>query len=293
MSAAPSAVAMNDSPLAIICGGGVLPFVVADAAVKQGRRVVLFPLRGFADAKRIMAYPHHWAFIGQVARFTRIAHDEGCRDVVFIGDVVRPTIWLARPDLGSLRLLPRVIKLFRGGDNHLLSGMGRILEDYGFRLVGAHEVAPEILMPRGRVAGREPTASEQTDIARGLALLAATGPFDIGQAVVVADNRVLAIEAAEGTDRMLARVAELRRDGRIRTPVGTGVLIKAPKPQQDRRMDLPTIGPKTVEGVAQAGLAGIAVVAGSTIVAEAERIAEVAASAGVFVTGVSADGTER
>jgi hypothetical protein len=291
MSAASSDVALNDGPLAIICGGGVLPFVVADAAIKRGRRVVLFPLRGFADAARVAAYPHHWAYIGQVARFMRIARDEHCRDVVFIGDVVRPAIWQTRPDFGSLRLLPRVIKLFRGGDNHLLSGMGRILEEDGFRLVGAHEVAPEILMPHGLVAGREPSDRERMDIARGLALLAATGPFDIGQAVVVADNRVLAIEAAEGTDRMLARVAELRRDRRIRTPVGTGVLVKAPKPHQDQRVDLPTIGPKTVEGVAQAGLAGIAVVAGSSIVAESERIAAAAAGAGIFLVGVSADGT--
>ena len=291
MSAVPSAVATNDGPLAIICGGGNLPFVVADAAIKRGRRVVLFPLRGWADAEQVKAYPHHWAFVGQVARFCRIARAEGCRDVVVIGHLVRPSIWQVRPDLGSLRLLPRVAKLFRGGDNHLLSGMAAILEEDGLRLIGADQIAPEILMPQGLVAGREPNERERSDIERGLALLATTGPFDIGQAVVVADNRVLAIEAAEGTDRMLARVAELRRDGRIRTPVGTGVLVKAPKPQQDRRIDLPTIGPTTVEHVAQAGPGGHRRGGGhSTIVAEPERIADVARRAGVFVTeGVAAD----
>jgi DUF1009 family protein len=124
-------------------------------------------------------------------------------------------------------------------------------------------------------------------------LLHAHSPFDIGQAVVVADNQVLAVEGPEGTDQALARVAELRRNGRIQTPVGTGVLIKAPKAGQDHRIDLPSIGPNTIEGVAAAGLAGVAVVAGSTIVAEAERIATVADRARIFVAGVDDEETPR
>jgi DUF1009 family protein len=130
-------------------------------------------------------------------------------------------------------------------------------------------------------------------MARGLALLRATSPFDIGQAVVVADNQVLAVEGPEGTDRMLARIAELRANGRIRSPPGSGVLVKAPKIGQDHRLDLPTIGPDTVVNAASAGLSGIAVVAGSSIVAEANRVAATASQAGIFVIGVSEDGLER
>jgi DUF1009 family protein len=152
-------------------------------------------------------------------------------------------------------------------------------------------VAPEILMPQGPLGRLRPGDSDRSDIARGLALLRATGAFDVGQAAVISDNRVLAIEAADGTDLMLERLAELRGKGRIRARQGGGVLVKAPKPAQDRRVDLPSIGPRTVEGVALAGLAGIAVVAGSTIVAEPDRIATVADRANVFIVGVPADGT--
>jgi DUF1009 family protein len=186
-------------------------------------------------------------------------------------------------------LLPRLIKLFRGGDDYLLSGLAQLFEEHGYRLVGAHQIAPELLMPLGPIGSRQPADGDRADIARGLELLHAIGPFDIGQAVVVADGRVLAVEAAEGTDEMLARLAALREQGRVRFPASTGVLIKAPKPRQDRRVDLPSIGPRTVEGAARAGLAGIAVVAGSAIVAEPERIAMTAERHGLFLVGVDAD----
>jgi hypothetical protein len=178
----------------------------------------------------------------------------------------------------------------RGGDDRLLSGIGTLLEEHGFRLVGADEIAPEILMPIGPLGRLAPIERDRLDIATGLSLLRATGPFDVGQAVVVSENRILAIEAADGTDAMLAHVAELRRKGRIRTSPGTGVLIKAPKPGQNRRIDLGSIGPRTVEGAARAGLAGIAVLAGSTVVAEPERIPAAADGAGLFVIGIEADG---
>ena len=133
---------------------------------------------------------------------------------------------------------------------------------------------------------RAPSERDQADIATGLAVLAAMGAFDIGQAAVVAAGHVLAVEAAEGTDAMLSRVADLRRLGRIRYPVGVGVLVKAPKVGQDRRFDLPSIGPQTVAGVIRAGLAGLAVVAGGTIMAEPEVVANAADRGKIFVVGV-------
>jgi UDP-2,3-diacylglucosamine hydrolase len=281
---------IGEGPLAIICGGGSLPFTVADAARKAGREVVLFALRGSADPDRVAAYPHHWASYGQFGRFCRLARDEGCRDVVFIGTVVRPAIWRVRPDLGTIRLVPRIIRMFRGGDGHLLSGVAEVFEEHGFRLIGAHEIAPEILMPEGALGGLAPSEGDRADIARGLALLRATGRFDIGQAVVVADGHVLAIEAAEGTDHMLARVADMRRIGRIGSPRGRGVLVKAPKAGQDQRIDLPSIGPQTIVNVAQAGLAGLALVAGAAIIAEPQRIAAAAQREQLFVIGVRDDG---
>lgn len=285
--------ASGEGTLAIICGGGSLPFALADAASRRGRRIVLFALRGWADPERVAAYPHHWSWMGQFGRFLRIAAEEGCRDVVFIGSVGRPSFWQMRPDIRVLWLMPRLLRLFRGGDDHLQSGVGRIFEEHGFRLLGPKDVAPELLMPYGAIGNRVPEERDRADIARGLALLRATSPFDIGQAVIVADNQVLAVEGPEGTDQALARVGELRRNGRIRTPTGVGVLVKAAKLGQDHRIDLPSIGPHTVDGAASAGLAGIAVVAESTIVAEPERIAAAADRARIFVIGVDDDGTAR
>ena len=285
MSDAGPAHGTDNGPLAVICGGGALPFAVADAVGKRGRRVVLFAIRGWADPQRVAAYPHHWASFGQFGWFCRVAQREGCRDVVLIGSVVRPAIWKIRPDFKTLRLLPRIVGLLRGGDNRLLKGVAVIFEEHGFRLVGAHEIAPDILMPEGLLGRERPTAGDQADIATALALLDATSPFDVGQAVVVADTRVLAIEAAEGTDRMLARIAELRQGGRI-ADARRGVLVKAAKRGQDRRVDLPSIGPRTVEGAARAGLAGIAVVSGSTIIAEAGLTGAAADRERLFVIGV-------
>lgn len=290
MSVAPAV--GHDGPLALVCGGGTLPLAVAESVSKRGRAVVLFALRGHADPALVARYPHHWLRVGQLGAFKRLAHSAGCRDVVFIGSLVRPTLWNLRPDFVALMLLPRIMAAYRGGDNHLLTGVSRLVEGKGFRLLGAHEVAPEILVPEGVLGHVEVSEQHREDIAFGLDYLDASGVFDIGQAVVVAGRRVLAVEAAEGTDQMLTRVAELRASGRVGAPAGVGVLVKAPKPAQDHRFDLPSIGPTTVAGVARARLAGIAVVGGTTVIAEPERLVSDADRAGIFVVGVPA-GTER
>ena len=284
MSELAAATLVDDSPLAIVCGAGSLPFAVADAVIRRGRRVLLFAIRDWADPQRVAGYPHHWAALGQFGWFCRVARRAGCREVVLIGSLARPAFWKIRPDLKTLRLLPRILGIYRGGDDHLLSGVARIFEEHGFRLIGAHEIAPEILMPEGPLGGELPSERDNADIGKGLALLEAISPFDIGQAAVVAGGHVLAVEAAEGTDRMLARIHELRKDGQMAGD--RGVLVKAAKHGQDRRVDLPSIGPQTVAGAAHGGLAGIAVVAGSTIVAEPHQIAKLADRERLFVLGL-------
>jgi DUF1009 family protein len=281
-----AAVAADAGPLAIICGGGSLPFAVADAVMTRGRQVVLFAIEGWVDSRRIAAYPHHWIVLGRFGWFCRVARAKGCRDVVFIGALMRPAIRQVRLDVKTLRLLPRVLRLFRGGDDYLLSGIASIFEKEGFRLLGAHEVAPEILMPEGTLGREHPSRRDVADIEKGLTLLNATGPFDIGQAAVVADGRVIAIEAAEGTDQMLSRVEQLRRTRQVEQVRGRGVLIKAAKRNQDRRLDLPSIGPQTIEAAKRAGLAGIAVTAGSTVIADAGRVGTAADRERLFVIGV-------
>ena len=273
-------------PLAIICGGGSFPGAVADAVARRGRRPVMFAVRGWADPKVVERYDHHWIAIGQAGRFFRLVRAEHCRELLFIGTLLRPPLTQIRLDWQSVRLLPRMIRMLRGGDDRLLSGVARLAEEGGLRVLGVQEMAPDIVVPDGVLGRYQPSPRDRADIALALAVIAALGPFDVGQAAVVADNHVLAVEAAEGTDNLLARIADLRRLGRVVTPSGVGVLVKAPKPGQDRRFDLPAIGPHTVEHVARAGLAGLAVAAGNTIVTEAADVVAAADRAKIFLLGV-------
>jgi DUF1009 family protein len=276
----------RSAPLAVICGGGSFPAAVADAVSARGRRPVMFAIKGWADPRVIGRYPHHWIAIGQAGRFFRLAKAENCREVLFIGTVLRPPITSLRLDWQTIRLMPRVIRFFRGGDDKLLTGVAGVAESGGLRVVGLKDVAPELFVPEGVLGRQHPSSRDQNDIERALTLIATLGPFDVGQAAVVADSRVIAVEAAEGTDHMLERICELRRLGRVSSPAGVGVLVKAPKPGQDRRFDLPSIGPRTIELVAKAGLAGLAVTAGSTMIAQAVEAVAAADRANVFVVGV-------
>jgi DUF1009 family protein len=246
----------------------------------------MYAIKGWADAEVVQRYPHHWVALGQFGRFLKLASQEGCRDVLFIGTLLRPPLRQIRLDWQTLKLMPRIARFFRGGDDRLLSGIARLMEESGLRIVGLKDIAPEIVVPEGALGRCQPSPRDRSDIARGFDLIKALGPFDVGQAAVVADNHVLAVEAAEGTDRLLARVAELRDAGRVTTPHGVGVLVKTPKPGQDRRFDLPAIGPQTVANAARAGLAGIAVAAGDTIIAEPAEVVAVADRAGIFLAGV-------
>jgi UDP-2,3-diacylglucosamine hydrolase len=279
----------GQEPVAIICGGGSFPGAVAEAIERRGRRPVMFAVRGWADPKVVERYTHHWIAIGQGGRFFRLARAEHCREAVFIGTLLRPPLTQIRLDWHTIRVMPRIVRVFRGGDDRLLSGIARLFEEGGVRIIGVEDVAPEILVPQGTLGRYEPSPRDRADIACAFNVIAALGPFDVGQAVVVADGHVLAVEAAEGTDNLLARIAQLRGQGRVTKPAGVGVLVKAPKPGQDRRFDLPAIGPKTVENVARAGLAGLAVAAGSAIVAEPARVSAAADREKIFFVGVAAD----
>jgi hypothetical protein len=255
----------------IVAGSGVLPFSVAELFQARGIKPVVFAIRGFCDRAQVERFPHHWIALGQIGRLTQLMRTEGCKDVVFIGGLVRPALSEIRLDFGTLRAIPAIAAALRGGDDHLLSGISRIFERHGIRVVGIQDVAPELLMPEGAITRRSPDATEKADIAKGRDLMSALSPFDVGQAVVVIDGHVVAIEDIEGTDGLLVRIARLRSEGRIRAKPGRGVLVKMPK---------------TIDGVIAAGLAGIGIVAGRTLIAEAEVMAAKADQAGVFVIGL-------
>jgi UDP-2,3-diacylglucosamine hydrolase len=276
------------SPIGLVAGGGAMPFAVADSLVAHGFNPVVFALRGACDPVGVTRFRHHWISVGQYGRAISLFRAENCRDLVFIGTLVRPALSEIRLDWGTLRIVPRVLAAFRGGDDHLLSGIGGILERDGFRMVGIKDVAPDLLMPEGCLTHAAPDDSARTDIALGREVLTALSPYDVGQAVVVINGHVVGVEGIEGTDGLLARVAGLRKEGRIRAKSGRGVLVKAPKSGQDLRFDLPTVGPRTVEGAAAAGLAGIAIAAGNTIIAEPQVVIEAADASGIFVFGLPA-----
>ncbi|MBI5319818.1 UDP-2,3-diacylglucosamine diphosphatase LpxI [Bradyrhizobium sp.] len=282
-----SAASNLSSPVGVIAGGGAMPFAVADSLAARGIAAVIFALKGACDPAGAARFRHHWISVGQIGKATRLFRSEGCRDLIFIGSLARPALSDIRLDWGTLRVMGHVVAAFRGGDDHLLSGIGRIFEKDGFRMVGVKEAAPDLLMPRGCITRAAPDAAATADIARGREVLTALGPFDIGQAAVVIDGHVVAVEDIEGTDGLLARVARLREGGRIRAKAGRGVLVKGPKSGQDLRYDLPTVGPRTIEAAAGAGLAGVAVAAENTIAAEPQAMIEAADKAGLFVTGIA------
>jgi DUF1009 family protein len=264
-----------------------MPFAVAESLAARGISPVLFALQGSCDPVRVEQFRHRWISVGQLGRATRLFREEGCRDLIFIGSLMRPSLSEIRLDFKTLRFIGNVVRAFRGGDDHLLSSVGRILEQDGFRMVGMKDVAPDLLVPEGCLTRTAPDSAASADIARGWEVLRALGPFDVGQAAVVIGGHVVGIEDVEGTDALLVRMARLRGEGRIRTAAGRGVLVKAPKSTQDLRFDLPTIGPRTIDGVSAAELAGIAVIAGNTLAAEPQAMIEAADAKNLFVIGVS------
>jgi hypothetical protein len=271
---------MSDHTLGIIAGGGPLPGRVAAAARAAGRQVFILGLEGYADPSVLSPYPHLINRIGAVGRTLSSLRTHGCHDVVMIGPVRRPSLLDLRPDAEGARMLARIGRAAFAGDDGLLAAVIKVLGEEGFRVIGAHEVLREALAPPGLLTTTAPDALAQSDIDRGVAVLRLLGSADVGQACVVQQGLVLAVEAIEGTDAMLERAAGLRRDG-----VG-GVLVKLPKPNQERRADLPTIGPDTVRHAAAAGLRGLAFEAQATILAEREACLAAADAAGLFMLGL-------
>src|SRR5215470_15650679 len=176
-----SAATNLSSPVGVIAGGGAMPFAVADSLAARGTAAVIFALKGACDPAQVGRFRHHWISVGQIGKATKLFRSEGCRDLIFIGSLARPALSDIRLDWGTLRVMGTVLAAFRGGDDHLLSGIGRIFEQDGFRMVGIKDAAPDLLMPRGCITRAAPDGSAEADIARGREVLAALGPFDIGQ----------------------------------------------------------------------------------------------------------------
>ena len=268
--------------LGIIAGGGEMPALAIEACEKAGRPCFVFALDGHADHPAVFAARHEILRLGAVSRFQKKAQAEGVRDVVMIGRVRRPALRELRPDAKAAAFLAR-IAMKALGDDGLLRAVAGELERLGFRVVGIQDVVAGLLAPAGILGRVKPDGDARRDIARGLEVARRLGDLDVGQAVVVQQTLVLGVEAIEGTDGLLERCAALGRDG------PGGVLVKIAKSRQDRRIDLPTVGVATVEKAAAAGLRGIAIEAGGTLIARRDAVVAAADRAKLFLVGLSPD----
>ena len=270
-------------PLAVLAGGGVLPSIVAAAAVRSGRPVMVIAIRGEADPD-IDTFPHRWVDWGEVGRLLLTLRSHGARELVLVGRIgVRPNYQELALDRGGWLARQAISGIFHGGDNAVLSRAARLFESRGFRIRGAHEIAHELVVSAGWMTRTQGVAEDLGDGDLAFAAAKAIGALDVGQAGVAVDGRVIALEGAEGTDGMLERVGELRRGGRISDGQCAGVVAKCAKPHQDLRVDMPTIGPRTVEAARAAGLAGVVIEAGRVMVAEREVTIRKADSLGLFM----------
>ncbi|MET0271467.1 MAG: UDP-2,3-diacylglucosamine diphosphatase LpxI [Phenylobacterium sp.] len=271
--------------LGLIAGGGTLPVEIAEHCEQAGRALFVVRLKGFAGSG-LADYAGAEVGIAELGKCFRALKRAGCEAVCLAGNVSRPDFSALIPDLRGLAILPAAIAAAGKGDDALLRLLVGEFEKEGFVVEGAHEVMDDLGLPAGPLGRCVPTPEQQADVDRALEVARAIGRLDVGQAAVVCRGLVLAVEAQEGTDHMLARVAELPETIRGRPGAAAGVLAKAPKPIQETRVDLPTIGLATVQGVARAGLKGIAGEAGRLLVLDREATIALADELGVFILGV-------
>ena len=266
--------------LGIIAGGGALPICLVQACEQMKRPYFVVGLKGCLEKDALpKGTPISWIRLGALGKGFRLLKKNDVEEVVMIGAVKRPSFTGIIPDWRCLKLLLRHGKKALG-DDALLKILIKEIERDGFKVVGIDEILPHLLIKKGVYGRMIPTTQDTTDIKRGIEVARKLGEVDVGQAVVVQQGLVLAVEGIEGTDALIHRSKALRRKG------GRGVLVKTAKPQQDRRADLPTIGPNTVQSVAEAGLVGIAVQSDSVLFSEAEKAIKLANQLGVFIIGV-------
>lgn len=272
--------------LGIIAGGGDLPRAVAESARKDGRDVFVVSLTGDSNDWTAQ-FPRELVSLGEMGKALRALSAHNCHDVIFAGRVDRPRFADLRLDTKGAMVAPRIAAAALKGDDGLLRAVVDVFEREGHRVLNIAEAAPSLVVREGIIGRTRPSVEALQDIKKGFAVVARMGDLDIGQAVAVCDGLVLAVEAAEGTDAMLERVATLPERLRGTPNKRRGALVKAPKPIQDRKTDLPVIGIRTIANVAAAGLSGIALEADGALIVDRDDVVRAADTAGLFIAGVS------
>jgi hypothetical protein len=277
---------MEGTPLGIIAGGGDLPLAIAESVRESGRGVFVLALEGSAD-DWVNDYPHEWASLGEVGKVLKALRANEVKDLLLAGKLNRPKFSEVKLDAKGVLVAPRIIAAARHGDDALLRSILDLMEREGFHPVSSAQAAPGLLVPAGVMGRKSPSKDDEEDIATAFKIVRAMGSLDIGQAAVVCEGLTLAVEAAEGTDAMIARVGTLSTRIRGTPEDRRGVLVKAPKPTQDLRADLPVIGVQTVRNAAVVGLSGIAVEAGGALILGKRAVVDEADKLGLFLVGVS------
>lgn len=272
--------------LGIVAGAGELPLMLARACEASGRPFFVLGLESFAKPADLDRFPHGWTTFGQAGRTMKLLKENGCTEVVLAGRTRRPDFRALKLDFTGAALLPKFLAAIGQGDDGLLRAVVGLFEGEGIKVVGPDAVLQELVAAEGVYGACAPGDRDRSDIARGIEVARTLGGLDIGQAVVVCDGVVLAVEAIEGTDAMLARVAGLPEALRGSKEARRGVLVKTSKPGQERRVDLPAVGVDTIRNAADAGLAGVAVEAGSALVIGRAEMVREADARGLFVAGV-------
>lgn len=268
--------------LGVIAGGGSLPEKLIHACDKRNIMPFVVGFEGQTDHRIVEGRNHMWTRLGAAGQILNTLKAHHIRDLVLVGSIRRPSLAELKPDFKAAEFFAR-IGLKAMGDNDFLSVLRKVLEEEGFRIHGIHDFAEDLLAPAGNIGRIKPKKADWPDIWRGIEASQDLGHLDIGQSVIVQEGMVLGVEAAEGTDELIRRCRHLQRKGR------KAVLVKTCKPQQDRRLDLPTIGPQTVHMAAENNLGGIIIHAGHTLLLDPQKVADLADRHKIFVTGLDPD----
>ncbi|MGB7433545.1 MAG: UDP-2,3-diacylglucosamine diphosphatase LpxI [Ahrensia sp.] len=281
------AAASHPTRYGVVAGSGQIPVDLCARLAAEGHVPIVFMLEGEAN-EALRHYRHFPASTARIGDIVKTAHKQGVTHMVMVGGVHRrPLLREFRPDLFTLKLLPRVLAALRMGDDGILAQIVTGLEERGLRVVGVHELMPDMVAEAGPMGRVKPSKAEADSVQLGAQAALTLGTLDAGQGVVVTGKRVVALEGAEGTDAMVLRIADLKASGRL-TDKRAGVLVKVAKPGQELRVDMPTIGVQTVRNAAKAKLAGIAVQAGQTLIVDRQAVEKAADEAGLFIFGLDA-----
>lgn len=271
---------MSLAPLGILAGGGSLPLTLAEACRAERRPYLIMTFEGSADMAAFEDHPHHSARIGAVGEVMQHLRQAEIQTLVLAGHMRRPSLASLKPDAEGKRLMARLGRKLFSGDDALLSALVAFLEEEGFRVIGAEEVTQSLLTPKGALSRMRVDTQARSDIALGLQAARQLGSLDIGQAVIIENGYVLGVEAAEGTDALIQRCAGLMQEAK------RAVLIKAAKPGQERRADLPSAGLATLEALRAANMLGLAVEAGNSLLLGREAMVAYANEHGLLFTGI-------